>query len=66
MLEIASRANRGIRLPSPKQSRARIITMFKQQLYSLKERLDVRFSPVVLCYLSANILHHHSLGPQRW
>ena len=24
------------------------------------------FLPVVLCYMSANILHHHSLGPQRW
>lgn len=44
MLDIASRANpnRGYRLPSPKQSRARIITMFKQQMVSLRDRLTVR------------------------
>ena len=43
MLDIASRANpnQGIWLPLPKQSRARIITMFKQQLCSLQDRLNV-------------------------
>ncbi|KAH9031814.1 hypothetical protein EDB84DRAFT_1270945, partial [Lactarius hengduanensis] len=43
MLDIASRANRSIRLPSPKQSRAQIIKMFKQQLRSLRDRLNVTF-----------------------
>ena len=43
MLDIASRANpnQGIRLPLPKQSRARTITMFKQQLCSLRDHLNV-------------------------
>ena len=48
MLKIALQANWAIQLPSPKQSRAWIIAMFKQQLHSLKERLDVRFPLVVL------------------
>ena len=39
MLDIASRATWGIRLPSPKQSRSRIFTMFKQQVLSLQDRL---------------------------
>ncbi|KAH9041537.1 hypothetical protein EDB83DRAFT_2228222, partial [Lactarius deliciosus] len=43
MLDIASRANRSIRLPSPKQSRAQVIKMFKQQLCSLRDRLNVTF-----------------------
>ncbi|KAI9431704.1 hypothetical protein H4582DRAFT_1822019 [Lactarius indigo] len=43
MLDIASRANWNIRLPSPKQSRAQIIKMFKQQLHSLQDRLNVTF-----------------------
>jgi len=40
MLDLASRANRRIQLPSPKQSRARIIKMFKQQLCLLRDRLN--------------------------
>ncbi|KAF8262702.1 hypothetical protein EI94DRAFT_1601197, partial [Lactarius quietus] len=44
MLDITSRATvRGIRLPSPKQSRGQIIKMFKQQMCLLRERLNVRF-----------------------
>ncbi|KAH8977138.1 hypothetical protein EDB92DRAFT_1809294, partial [Lactarius akahatsu] len=43
MLDIASRANRSIQLPSPKQSRAQVIKMFKQQLCSLRDRLNVTF-----------------------
>ena len=43
MLDTTSWANpnRGIRLPLPKQSRARIITMFKHQLCSLWDCLNV-------------------------
>ncbi|KAH9163574.1 hypothetical protein EDB89DRAFT_1859888, partial [Lactarius sanguifluus] len=43
MLDIASRANRSIQLPSPKQSRVQVIKMFKQQLCSLQDRLNVTF-----------------------
>ncbi len=43
MIDIASQANRSIRLLSSKQSRARIIKMFKQQLCSLRDRLNVLF-----------------------
>ncbi|KAI9448717.1 hypothetical protein BJY52DRAFT_1193243 [Lactarius psammicola] len=39
MLNIASRAKRNIPLLSPKQSRARILKMFKQQLWSLRKCL---------------------------
>ena len=43
MIDIASQANWSIRLLSSKQSRARIIKMFKQQLCSLRDRLNVLF-----------------------
>ncbi|KAH9046116.1 hypothetical protein EDB84DRAFT_1265473 [Lactarius hengduanensis] len=48
MLNIASRANCSIRLPSPKQSRREIIKMFKQQLCSLQGHLNVTF--FVFCF----------------
>ena len=32
----------GITLPSPKKTRARIVHMFKQQMYLLKKRLSMR------------------------
>ena len=41
MLDIASRASRGITLPSPKKTRAQIIHMFKQQMFLLRGRLNV-------------------------
>ena len=41
MLDIMSRSNRGIQLPSPKQSRSQIIKMFKHQLCLLRECLSV-------------------------
>ncbi|KAH8979013.1 hypothetical protein EDB86DRAFT_2815222, partial [Lactarius hatsudake] len=48
MLDIASRANCTIRLPLPKQSRRQIIKMFKQQLCSLRGRLNMTF--FVFCF----------------
>jgi hypothetical protein len=42
MLDIASRASHGVTLPSPKKTRVRIINMFKQQMYMLRDRLNVR------------------------
>ncbi|KAH9007988.1 hypothetical protein EDB83DRAFT_2235997, partial [Lactarius deliciosus] len=59
MLDIASRAprNTNIRLPSSRQSRPRIIKMFKQQLRSLHDHLNVFFFFVFFfSTLSANIL----------
>ncbi|KAH9017161.1 hypothetical protein EDB84DRAFT_1276639, partial [Lactarius hengduanensis] len=41
MLDIASRASKGVTLPSPKKTRARIIHMFKQKMYLLRDRLNV-------------------------
>ncbi|KAH9056773.1 hypothetical protein EDB87DRAFT_1566061 [Lactarius vividus] len=41
MMDIASRATRGITLLSPKKTRAHIIHMFKQQMILLKKRLNV-------------------------
>ena len=43
MVDLASRANRSIQLPKPKQARSRLIKMFKQQLLLLRERLNVCF-----------------------
>lgn len=42
MIDIAACANRKVTLPSLKQSRARIIKTFKQQMVLLKDRLNVR------------------------
>lgn len=44
MVDLASRANHGVKLPSPRQTRGRVIKMFKQQMCLLKERLN---SPAV-------------------
>jgi hypothetical protein len=41
MVDIASRANRSVTLPSLKQTRGHIIKMFKEQMFLLKERLNV-------------------------
>ncbi|KAH8980380.1 hypothetical protein EDB86DRAFT_2813725 [Lactarius hatsudake] len=41
MMDIASRATRGITLPAPKKTRGRIVHMFKQQMFLLKKRLNV-------------------------
>ncbi|KAH8984847.1 hypothetical protein EDB92DRAFT_1802910, partial [Lactarius akahatsu] len=43
MLDIASRASKGITLPSPKKTRTRIIHMFKQKMYLLRDHLNVSF-----------------------
>ncbi|KAH9007574.1 hypothetical protein EDB84DRAFT_1264729, partial [Lactarius hengduanensis] len=53
MLDIASRATRGVTLPSPKKTRSRIIFMFKQQMILLKKRLNVR-RRIRTCCLSAH------------
>jgi hypothetical protein len=41
MLDMASRATKGVLLPSPKKTRARIIHLFKQRMYLLRDRLNV-------------------------
>ncbi|KAH9029620.1 hypothetical protein EDB84DRAFT_1271654, partial [Lactarius hengduanensis] len=41
MIDLAARANHGVKLPSPGQTQGRIIKMFKQQMFLLKERLNV-------------------------
>jgi hypothetical protein len=41
MIDIASCANRGVMLPSSKQTRGCIIKMFKEQMFLLKEWLNV-------------------------
>ncbi|KAH9001365.1 hypothetical protein EDB92DRAFT_1788805, partial [Lactarius akahatsu] len=41
MVDLASRANHGVKLPSPRQTRGRVIKNFKQQMCLLKERLNV-------------------------
>ena len=41
MIDIASRATRGVKLPSRKQTRKEIIRQFKTQMTALKERLNV-------------------------
>ncbi|KAH9063532.1 hypothetical protein EDB87DRAFT_1558211, partial [Lactarius vividus] len=41
MVDLASSANHGVKLPSPKQTRGHVIKMFKQQMCLLKERLNV-------------------------
>ena len=51
MIDIASRAKREINLPSPKQSRACILQMFKQQLRSLRARLSVCFPSFLFPFL---------------
>ncbi|KAF8263820.1 hypothetical protein EI94DRAFT_1595605 [Lactarius quietus] len=43
MIDIASRANCGVKLPSMKQTRGHIIKTFKQQMFMLKERLNVHY-----------------------
>ena len=50
MLNITSQATHGIRLPSPRQSRANIIKMFKQQLCLLWDCLNVYI--FLVCYSS--------------
>ncbi|KAH9033974.1 hypothetical protein EDB83DRAFT_2188442, partial [Lactarius deliciosus] len=41
MIDIASRANHGVKLPSLKQTRGHVIKTFKQQMLILKDRLNV-------------------------
>ena len=41
MIDIAAHANRGIKLPSLKQTRGHIIKTFKQQMLVLRDRLNV-------------------------
>ncbi|KAH8983920.1 hypothetical protein EDB92DRAFT_1803497, partial [Lactarius akahatsu] len=40
MIDLAACANHGVKLPSPGQTRGRVIKMFKQQMFLLKERLN--------------------------
>ena len=61
MIDLASRATHDVNLPSPRQTRARIIKSFKQQMVSLKERLNVSF-PFSAFVTRANA---HSLEPCR-
>ncbi|KAH8981786.1 hypothetical protein EDB86DRAFT_2812693, partial [Lactarius hatsudake] len=42
MIDITSRATRGITLPAPKKTRTLVIHMFKQQMFLLKKRLNIR------------------------
>jgi hypothetical protein len=44
MLDIASRATKGITIPTPRKMRTKIIHSFKQKMYLLRERLNVRVS----------------------
>lgn len=63
MLDIASRAppSRGVTLPSPKKTRAQIIHTFKQQMYLLRDRLNVR---VQSCHTSSKVhTDIRTLGP---
>ena len=41
MIDIAARANHGVKLPSLKQTRGHIIKTFKQQMLVLRDRLNV-------------------------
>ncbi|KAH9077767.1 hypothetical protein EDB83DRAFT_2217123, partial [Lactarius deliciosus] len=61
MIDIASRATRGVKIPSTWRTCGHIIKTFKQQMCLLKERLNVSsfLSPFVPC---ANA-HAHSLEP---
>jgi hypothetical protein len=43
MMHIASRATRGITLLNRKQTRDRVVSLFKSQMNDLKRRLNVRF-----------------------
>ena len=51
MIDIASRATRGVKLPSPWRTRGHIIKTFKQQMCLLKERLNVSSFVFSLCTL---------------
>jgi hypothetical protein len=42
MMHITSRATRGINIPNKKQARDEIISLFKDQMNKLKQRLNVR------------------------
>ncbi|KAF8258252.1 hypothetical protein EI94DRAFT_1623586, partial [Lactarius quietus] len=48
MLDIASRASCGISLLSPKKTRARVIHIFKQQMFLLWSRLNVRLIIIII------------------
>lgn len=62
MLDIASHANRTIKLLSPKQSRARIVKMFKQKMWLLRDRFKVSpFYPARL--VDGHFLVSHIRGP---
>jgi len=53
MVDILSRANRDVKLPACKQTHARIIDMFKQQMDILKDRLNVSDSFLILGLIRA-------------
>lgn len=59
MLDIASRASRGVSLLSPKKTRARIIHTFKQQMSLLRSRLNVR----LIIYFNCSLADICTLGP---
>jgi hypothetical protein len=44
MLDMASRATKGVSLPSPKKTRAHIIHLFKQRMFLLRDRLNISAS----------------------
>ena len=60
MLDIGSRATRGVSLPSPKKTRSRIIQMFKQQMFLLWSRLNVSLKILSPSLFLADI---HISGP---
>lgn len=45
MIDIASRATNGVKIPNRKATRLAIIRMFKSQLSNLKKRLNVSLNP---------------------
>ena len=47
MIHIAARATNGVKIPDRHQTRQAIIETFKQQMTSLRDRLNVREYPII-------------------
>lgn len=60
MIQIAARATKPVNIPDRRQTRQGIINMFKQQLSSLRDRLNVRGQTLPFCL--SFLMYRSSLG----
>ena len=62
MIALAARSTRGVKIPDRKQTRRDIISIFKEQMTALKERLNVCQNSMYFSHSNIDSRANMSLG----